>query len=267
MILPGSSIKNSFSSSTIGNKNPAERGAFRLIASISLAIVCAALSPWPAHPSVSVEIGPEGGTVRSVIDAPNLDGGKTGGAPGVSWNDPGAPMETETPSGPPQPEAVFTGIGQRSPHAAAPAASAPKPGPPSPMNTVLRAEGGNISISGSGTAIRVAKKDATVELEPFLYTYRQAKYALHLFDVNGAEITFDSKPIFHWFRPDDKSNFPAYFQGRADGNSLKSNGPGDFSARPGLKYNFEIKKGQRVEVETQGNPDPRAFIKVKSEAF
>ncbi|HBC76396.1 MAG TPA: hypothetical protein DC017_16415 [Candidatus Wallbacteria bacterium] len=113
----------------------------------------------------------------------------------------------------------------------------------------------------------MAKKDGSMKISPFLYTYTQAKYIIRLFDVSGNEILFNSKLLFHWFRPDDKANFPVYFKGAADAGSMVQQGPGDFSPKQGLKYNFDIKKDQRIEIETQGNPESNSFIKVESDVF
>jgi len=215
--------------------------------------------------SVSVEIGPAGQSIRQRVEAPNLNNGK---APSQNWNDVAAPMTLEESMSPPPAAAVFTDIKARSPHLFGPALNNPRPASTaSLMNAVLNAEDGQLDIDGGGTGIRVAKKDGSVEISPFLYTYNQAKYVIRLFDASGAEILFNSKPLFHWFRPDDKSNFPVYFKGAADTGSMTRNGPGDFSPKQGLKYNFDIKKDQRIEIETQGKPESRSYIKVKSDAF
>ncbi|HBC76392.1 MAG TPA: hypothetical protein DC017_16395 [Candidatus Wallbacteria bacterium] len=219
-----------------------------------------------AGSSVSVEIGPAKQSIRQIVESPNLNNGK---ASSQNWNENAAPMTLEEPiTAPPSSPAVVTDVKSRSPHVFEPALNNPRPAQTQAlMNVVLNAQGGDLEINGPGTGIRVAKKDGNVVISPFLTTYNQAKYIVRLFDVSGAEILFNSKPLFFWFRPDDSSNFPAFFKGAADAGSMVRLGPGDFSPKQGLKYNFDIKKDQRIEIETQGNPEPSSFLKIKSDAF
>jgi hypothetical protein len=125
---------------------------------------------------------------------------------------------------------------------------------------------GNLAIAGKNGGSRTAIADGKVSLKPYLTTYNNASYTVHLYDETGKEISYAGKPLFTWNRSDDKSANPAIFQGKPISNSMTKNGD-DWSPVKGLEFNFDIKKGQKVVVKAAGNPTTDAYVKLNSSAF
>jgi len=237
-----------------------------------IALILVFLFLSPASASISVEIGFGERVIRQVVESPNM---AVKFFPPSFWSVHTQQVLLEAPSrvaGSPLAPPRITELRKKFPHLIVPANQKRPSGPdlasaPDLNGVVATGEGGPISIFGGGGATRVAKSDGPVTIFPYLYTRAPAWYIVRLFDVSGQEILFNGKPMFWWFRPDDSSNSPLFFKGRMESGSMNRVKEGDYSPKEGLKYDFEVKKDQRIEVQTKGKPEDAGFIKVESPSF
>lgn len=247
-------------------------GNFRaaLLAAVTASLVM--YSAAFAAASVEIEIGFTGVSIRQIVETPITD---DNGPEGRFWATHTEPVLLRSPfaAEPPEPPALKASDKKKLAHIMRRAVSKKKKSPPSrpSMNEVLEAgEGGSgtIFIDRVGRGSRIAIADGTVTIEPYLPTGGQVWYIIKLFDAGGREIQYSGKSLLWWFRPDGKQNFPLYFKGVVDpGSVYLHDTQGNYNATRNLRYTFTIKKGQRVEASTKGDPMKEAFMKIDSTTF
>jgi hypothetical protein len=162
-------------------------------------------------------------------------------------------------------------LARRHPHIYTTPVSTVAAGPdlPSAVEKVLQ-PAGNASmpaLNGKGTLELTALRDGEVNLEVYLFTYRDAKIEVSLYDENGEEISFAGQPLLKWERTNDYSFAPVSFKGVADNSSMYEEKPGNFSPRRDLSYGLRLKAGQKLVLKTSGNAESESYIRVGGAAF
>jgi hypothetical protein len=248
------------------------------VSEVFLTAAAALLIAWPAGafaaPKTEIEIGFPEVSVKQIIETSVFDQ-NSGARP--AWESGGDPLQLRLPLAPvplEPPPLILTDIDKYK-HLMKRAAAKIKKGPAPKrfaMNEVLEAgDGGSgaaIFIERMGRGSRIAVSDGVVTIEPYLPTGGKVWYVIKLFDAGGGEIQFSGKPLLWWFRPDGKQNFPLYYKGVVKPDSVYLHDTqGNYNATRNLKYTFDIKKGQRIEASTKGDPMKDAYMKVSSPVF
>lgn len=230
--------------------------------------------------TITVELGKEGETATQKVEMLNIEKNTSG----TFWNQTVKPMQIPPmkPKNIPLNKVILTDLKTERPELYTPADTVGEE-PTVIANTPLKkvidgpaataavtpppTGAGPIAITGPGKDSRIAVSDGSVTIKPYLSTYNQAHYIVHLIDANGNEIMFNGKPIFSWNRSNSSSYKPLYFKGVKDNNSMYLVKPGDYSPTKNLSYDFQVKQGQKIIVDYAGNPTNDAFMKLNSSTF
>lgn len=226
----------------------------RYLQLISLFILIFTSSLWSA---VTVDVGLEGLTTPTSVDTPIL-----GTTPD--------PVQPPTPAALPEP-ATKNVSGQpsvtdleKTKHLREPAAenSSSKPDQANFPTTTGAGEVSKIEQKGTGKSEYTAHADGEGELLVFLPTYKPARIIVRLVDLDGEEIYFKGKSLLIWERPDDKAFAPVFFKGNSDEKSMKKDSASDYTAVQNA-YKFDMKKGQKLQLEITGQPEASSYARVK----
>lgn len=212
--------------------------------------------------AVEVTIGPEDQTVRERVETPNLAPGEGGFQPSAVAP---TPLPGQNPGPAPTGEALHDKVRRVWTHLLQPAGER-RSGRPTAgsLDQVVTGEaaGPGLEVTGVGVKVGVAEADGPVAIEIYMPTFEPAGMEVHLFEATGEEVLFAGRPLLSWVRLDDKAFAPVFFEGKADPASVYENKPGDFSPSADLSYRFAIKRGQRLQIETNGRPLPESFLRV-----
>ncbi len=200
--------------------------------------------------------------------APILDA-RPPGAPPL----PAPPIGTSQGGTPPPPPGVFTTTQER---------ETVSPPLPVPLPADLVPVQGDVRIVGSGSDVRVAQSDGTVNIEPYPIVSGPIAGVLTvrifnkddsevLFDENGNESPAQGKfPLILWNRVDGFGEYYSIVKGATDTASMVqkpgANGTIDWAPAAALLYKYNIKKGQRVSFEME-TTDNRSKLSASSSAF
>lgn len=228
---------------------------------------------WVGSPSTGsgavVEFGVEGETRREVIETLNAStsiGASVSPTPATT----GATPASATPPAAAVDLAPWADLLGTMPHLGIPARMVLDglvPGATTANRVLANGAGNRVTVTGVGAKTVTASADGPVVIDALLRTYNPASMRIQLVEPDGTEVLFGGTSLFDWSRPNDKANAPVVFKGVRDASSMVHQGGGDYSPRPGLRYEFDIKQGQSLVISTEGNALPESRLQVTSPAF